>query len=288
MRHSSRLWKFKVSRILNDSIVIAVNPPANAPAPQGVPQERVGLTVMFDDEATYFIGLEQQDQELIIPILSKQLPNEIKFVECRNGRSVCTSVQVARLLECSLNSLTCHGSRVLAKIGSSVDLQYLPVEFRLKDGRVFARGNGFKTDPNNREYMVDLPITSLVPISEPVSLDAYVFGCPVTESHKLEASDVGIMGYVDVANSNGIMGWVSSLESPEPLLVTLRVGSTPLTTTLAEQPRPDLEAWNIKNTKCGFSFDKETIDKIPEDEKISITIGDPWIHLVNSPCAISM
>jgi hypothetical protein len=283
MRRSSRSWKFEIRKLMDDCIVIGAVAPSSK-STKLKPIGRLKLTILFDQRPVYSLTLDWQDQEIALPLLANYLPDEIGFRNSSDGKPLCNPLRISDLLTCSLRSLSVQHKRIQGSLSSPTGLPYLPIEFSLPDGRVFADGKALRAESDEREYRVDLPINNLIPIAGATHLDARVFGRLIAEKVEITANDIGIMGYVDVVSSSGIAGWVCSVESTEPLLVTLRVDGAPLTTSLAEHPRLDLKEWNLKNVGCGFAFAEELVARIPKGAEVSVTVGDPGIHLVNSPC----
>jgi hypothetical protein len=287
MRRSSRSWKFEIRKLLDECIVISAGAPSGRLA-QAERSRRSKLVVLFDRKPVYLLTLDRQHQEIALPFSANYLPDEIEFQDPTDGKPICAPLKIAKFLTFSLCSLTIEHKRIIGSLLSPINLPYLPVEFSMPNGRMFADGRALRAGSDAEEYYVDLPISSLVRIAEATQLDARVFGRTMGKRIEISANDIGIMGYVDVVSSSGgIAGWVCSAESSEPLLITLRVDGAPLTTAFADHPRPDLSAWNLKNLNCGFTFGKEFLFNIPTGAEISVTIGEPRIHLVNSPWELS-
>jgi hypothetical protein len=284
MSRSNAPWKFKLEKLLNDQITIAASILTVRPAESGCNQ-RANFTIMFDGESVCSLSLEQNDQKIALPLRGNHLPDEISFLATNLGDSAPVVLKTARLFKYSVQSVNVKDGRIFASILSPVGLPYLPIVFYCENARIFANGNAFRIQ-KGAEYEANLPISQLVPITRDLSLSMSVFGRVAPKKTAVTHTDVGIMGYIDIASTKGVVGWVSQIASSEPLLVTLRVDGVPLTTVRAEQARPDLKAWGIGNTKCGFGFGAEIVARIPKRAQISVTVNDPGIHLVSSPCEL--
>jgi hypothetical protein len=248
------------------------------------------IRVFFDDQIAHEFFMPRDTPQVVLPLLSSTIPESLEVFDVAADISIYNkSLSLENIFQFMISSMAGRGLRFSIELISNLNFKVLSVDLRLDDGAILAAGKLAQTKADNGRffYRGSLDLACFLKVGPPQIARLFVFQKPTECAVYVGASDVGVVGYVDISRSSVVAGWIGSFNDVSPLSVTLWIDGSPVATTIADNPRPDVSAIGIISPNCGFTFSEKQIGTIPVGSSISVSTSESsTLHLLNCPLEV--
>ena len=214
-----------------------------------------------------------------------RLARTLDFQDLATGRNLLalpvdlTSHTVPKFQELTFDGMTLVGRFTLGWRPHP----FLPVVFEDTVGRKVAGGVAHAFEAG--EYRFKLPLL-VVPAGR---LSGLIGGRPVSQPALAEvfaSPDFPIAGYVDRAEDDAVIGWLSDRRASGSARVEARRAGRVIASVLADGERPDVVQAYPDAGACGFRLVIPTIERMRGAGELQVVVAGTTIQLQNSPATV--
>ena len=264
------------------------SPPSKSSRPPR--QDSRYLTITLNNTPIYEIKAPYSLSFLNVPLQPNELSAVLDLLDGEAGVSILSEpVGLVGFYRASLSKISAQALQLEVELVTNFNFTKIPLQLKIGDDDTLAVGEVLKVGKlvDGFLYRGMLSLVGLIRLGCPQAVRLVAFDWEADTSFKLDASILGVVGYVDIVGSSAVAGWVGSYGDPEPHRVSLRVDDRFIATMVADHTRSDVVEFGISSAKCGFHFDPEVVGSLEVGSKVAVTIGDDEsIHLINSPYII--